>query len=152
MKIRLKLPIVLLAISCAALGCARHVSLRDVGSTTSEIGVRLTTRDAEDLSGVLLALTDDAVSLEVHYEIRGRVSLDGVGDSRRVVVDGVPVPGEIVGVDRHDGSRTARVRRTLPLDEVAGMTFHRSRTEASTAPVVSHLLGPAVGGLLALFL
>ncbi len=150
MKTHSRLAAVLLLLSLAALGCARHVSLSDAGAESSEVGVRLTTHDAEELNGMLLALTDDAVSVVAFYEIGGQVALDGVGDSRRVVVDGATVPGQIVGVDRQDGRRVARVRRTLPLDEVARMTFHRTRTEVSTASIVSHLLGPAVGGLLAL--
>ncbi len=133
-------------------GCARRVSLADVAEEGGNVGVVVTTGDGESHSGALVSMTEERLVVKVTYRLGARVSLAGVGESRRVLIDGEPVPGTLAGVDRENGERVARVTLVFALEDVARVTFHRSRTEARTAPIVSHLLGPIVGGLLSLLI
>ena len=66
-------------------------------------------------------------------EVSGR--LLSLGGGKAVV--------EVQGPDGID------VRRTFDLDQVSRATFHREANEAALAPIVSLLLGPVVGVLLA---
>jgi hypothetical protein len=78
------------------------------------------------------------------------VEIVGSGESLGVVVAGVRVPGEVVEVDRPEIARVARVRRSLASGAIEEATFYRSAGEASLATILSLVVGPTVGGLLAL--
>ena len=130
-------------------GCARHAPLEDMAAGGADVGVRATTFAGEELTGRLVSLTEETLVVEVAYEIVGDVKLAGVGEFRRVVVDGEEVPGTIADVERSGERKTALVVRTFPLNEVSRITFHESQGESSLATVVSHLLGPIIGIVLA---
>jgi len=109
----------------------------------------LTTLAGEEFEATLVSLTEETIVVRVAYEIGGKVELEGVGESRRVVVDGEEVPGTISDVEREGERKTALVVRSFLLIELSEVTFHESQGESSLATVVSHLLGPLVGILLA---
>ena len=137
------------AVVCAA-GCARHVAAPELGAAGADVGVVVRLESGDVMSGRLLSLQGDDVHAELEYRVGEDAELRGVGDRRRVVVDGRNVPGEIVAIERDGVTTVARVRRRLKLGEIDEMTFHRSGREASLGPVVSAVLGPVVGALLAL--
>lgn len=134
---------------CVA-GCARHVAAPELGAAGADVGVvvRLVTGDV--MGGRLLSLDGDEIQAEFVYRIGENAELRGLGDRRRVVVEGRDVLGEIVAMERDGITLVVRVRRRLELAEIDEMTFHRSAREASLGPIVSAVLGPVVGALLAL--
>jgi hypothetical protein len=134
----------------AATGCARQVPLAGLSAAGADVGVILRTAGGEEIRGRLLSLTEREMVVDALYPEGDGVEIKGVGDNRRVAVDGQRVPGDFVGVERVDGVRVARVRRTLGVGEVERATFHRSKREVSLGTILSLLLGPGVGGLLAL--
>ncbi len=141
---------ILILCACAlACGCSKRVPLEDVGESGADIGVRMTTAAGEELEGALVSLDFGLLVVEVPYQIGRGAELRGTGDDQRVVVEGEEVPGRVVRVVWEDNNRTADVERTFPLSEVAQATFHRSTAEARSAPLVSTLLGPLVGLILA---
>jgi hypothetical protein len=143
-----------LAVAVASLllacGCARQVPLDDLAAGGGDVGVFVRTAEGEDIRGQLVSLTGREMVVVARHAEGGVVAIQGFGDDRRVVVDGVRIDGEVVGVDRVEGVRVARVRRTLRITEIERATFHRSGGEASLAAILSLVLGPSVGGLLAL--
>jgi len=146
-------PIVLTAVIAALLltcGCARQVPLSDLSAGGAVVGVMARTVAGEEIRGELLSLTQRELAVLAHYTEGEGIKIEGFGDARRVVIDGTRVDGEVVGVDRVDGARVARVRRTFPILDIDRATFHRSRQEVSLGAILSLLLGPSVGGLLAL--
>lgn len=146
-------PIVVASAVAAVLlvaGCSRHVPLSDLSAGGAVVGVVVTTADGDEIRGELLSITEREMVVLAHYTEGGGVKIEGFGDDRRVVVDGTRVAGDVVSVDHVDGGRIARVRRALRVLDVERATFHRSGQEASLAAVLGLLLGPSVGGLLAL--
>lgn len=144
---RLALPVV------AALllpGCARYVESSELDSAGSSIGVILTLEDGETARGRVLSLDGDEITIEFKYRLGGGTDLRGLGDRRRVVVNGRDVPGEITAVDREGATTVVYLERRLRFRDIEEMTFHRSGREASLGPVVSAMLGPMIGALLAL--
>lgn len=144
------IPVVALAALLLAGGCARQVPLGDLSGGGAVVGVIVRTVDGEEIRGELLSVTARELVVLAEYEEGGGVRIDGFGDGRRVVAGGARVEGEVVRVDRVDGVRVARVRRIIKTPDVERATFHRSRREVSLASLLSLLLGPSVGGLLAL--
>jgi hypothetical protein len=134
---------------CAA-GCARHVPSSELDALGADVGVTIRLKDGHNVRGRLLSLDGDQVHTELIYRLGVETELRGLGDRRRVVVGGDDVPGEIVGVEREGITTLVRVRRYIRLEEIDEMTFHRSGREASLGPVVSAVLGPIIGALLAL--
>jgi hypothetical protein len=133
-------------------GCSRQVPLSQISAQGTDVGVIVTTVDGEELRGRLLSLTEREMVIVAHYVEGGVVEIKGYGDARRVVVDGARVAGDVVGVDRLDGARVARVRRVLGTRDVDRATFHRSGREVSLATTLSLILGPVVGASLGLIL
>ena len=131
-------------------GCARRVPLSDLSSGGAVVGVVARTAGGEEIRGELLAVTERDMFVLASYTEGGGVDIEGFGDGRRVIVDGERVDGEVVRVDRLEGARVARVRRTLAIQGIERATFHRSGEEVSLASLLSLLLGPSIGGLLAL--
>lgn len=151
-----KAPIVLLALlvflvflAVATSGCARRAPIATLGDR-GDVGVVLDLASGETLRGRLLSIDGGEMTLEVHYAVRGDVRLTGSGDRRRLEDGGAPVPGELVSVERDGSERIATVCRTIDVGEIDRATFHRDAGEASLGPVLSSVVGPAVGALLAL--
>ena len=146
----LRASVILILCACVlACGCSKRVPLEDVGESGADIGVRLTTVAGEELEGTLMSFDSERLVVEVPYLIGRGAELRGTGDDQTVVVEGEEVPGRVVRVVLKDNNRTAEVERTFPLREVAQATFHRSTAETRSAPLVSTLLGPLVGLILA---
>lgn len=146
----LRTSVILILCACVlACGCSKRVPLEDVAESGADVGVRMTTVAGEELEGMLMSFDSERLVVEVPYLIGRGAELRGTGDDQRVVVDGEDVPGRVVRVEFKDNNRTAEVERTFPLREVAKATFHRSTAETRTAPLVSTLLGPLVGLILA---
>ncbi len=133
-----------------ASGCAQQVPLDDLSAGPAYVGVVVTMVDGEELRGELLSVTEREMVVIARYAESHGVEIEALGDDRRVVVNGTRVAGEVVGVDLLDGARVARVRRAIRVQDIDRATFHRSAQEASLAATLSLLLGPSVGGLLAL--
>jgi hypothetical protein len=147
---RATLPAAVVAAILAVTGCARQVPLAGLLAGGADVGVIVRTVEGEEIRGGLVSLTKrEMVVVAVYVEGEG-VEIKGVGGGRWVAVDGARVPGDLVGVERIDGVRVARVERTLPVVDVDRATFHRSGQEVSLATILSLFLGPSVGGLLAL--
>lgn len=140
--------LVVLALSLA--GCARYVESSELDASGADVGVVVTLETGETAVGRLLSLEGDEVRVELTYRLGGGTDLRGLGDRRRVVVDGKDVPGEITAVGRDGATTVVSLRRSLRLQEIDEMTFHRSGREASLGPVVAAVLGPLIGALLAL--
>jgi hypothetical protein len=134
----------------AAAGCSRQVPLAGLSAGGADVGVIVRTADGEEIRGRLLSLTEREMVVVASYVEGGGVEVKGVGDNRWVALHGERVRGDFLGVETVDGQRVARVRRTLGVEEIGRATFHRSRREMSLATILSLLLGPSVGGLLAL--
>jgi hypothetical protein len=131
-------------------GCAREVPLADVASGGAVVGVAARTSGGEEIRGELVSLDEREMIVVAQYVEGDGVEIEGFGDDRRVIVGGARVDGEVVAVERVGGVRVARVRRSLRVLDVDRATFHRSGQEVSLAAILSLLLGPSVGGLLAL--
>ena len=146
---------VLGALACLAgvlclFGCARYVPAAELDASGAEVGVVVRFSGGAAVSGQLLALDGDKARVELIYVLGGETDLRGTGDRRRLIVDGGDVPGEVVAVEREGIRTVVRLHRSVRLDEMEEMTFHRSGREASLGPLVSAVLGPAIGALLAL--
>jgi hypothetical protein len=133
-------------------GCARRVPAADLGAAGAEVGIRATMKSGETVAGRLLSMTGDLLVVEAIYEEAGGAEVVGRGSAARVVVDGGPVAGAVLGVEGARGARVARVERKLPVADVRSATFHRSGREASLGPLVGLMLGPLLGSLLGLLL
>ena len=144
----------MLAVAVVALltaGCARRVPVADLGDAGAHVGVVVVLESGESFSARLLSLSPDGMELETYHPIGGAVTLQGAGSDLRVERRGRQMPGELVSLERGEGGgRTAIVRRTVSLDDVSSVTFHRSGSEVSLGPVLSLFIGPLVGVLLAL--
>ncbi|MFH1864911.1 MAG: hypothetical protein ABIK85_03430 [Candidatus Eisenbacteria bacterium] len=144
----------LLVLVCACLvicGCARHVSLAELGSSEAVVWVRLTTSDDERITGQVVSLDAGSMVVAARYELGGDIQVrERDGDS--VLYSGTErVPGRFVGIDSEEQRRVAIVHRTFPAIDIAIATFHESRGERSLASIVSLLLGPAIGGAIGFF-
>lgn len=137
-------------LAALASGCARRVSVADLEGGGAEVGAVVTLTSGETVRCRLLSLSGEEMLVEVYYPLRGNVELRGSGPYRTVAMDGEPVRGELTTVERDGTQRTARVRRTILLNEIANATFHRSGSEASLGPILSAVTGPVLGALLAL--
>lgn len=142
----------LAALLLCAPGCSKRVPLSSLAEGGAEVGAKLRTSSGERMEGLLVSMTDSAVRLEVEYAVRGDVSIRGTGERRIVYSGDDPIPGELLRVERRDGLSYATVDRTVALEDVVSMTFHRSRSEASLSPILSAVLGPLVGASVALIL
>ena len=150
MKQRMRCLVASAVLALCAAGCARYVASSELGALGADVGVVIRLEGGESVRGKLLSLAGDEVHAELIYEVGEGVELRGLGDRRRVVVDGEDAPGEIVAIEREGVTSVVRVRRAIRLEEIDEMTFHRSGREASLGPVVSAILGPVIGALLAL--
>ncbi|MFH1689838.1 MAG: hypothetical protein ABIE42_06315 [Candidatus Eisenbacteria bacterium] len=141
----------LLVFVCACLvtcGCARHVSLAELGPSEAVVWVMLTTSDDERIIGQVVSLDAGSMVVAVRHELGGEVRVrERDGDS--ALYSGTErVPGRFVGVDSEEQRRVAVVHRTFRAVDILTATFHESRAERSLASIVSLLLGPAIGGAL----
>ena len=133
-------------------GCTRQVPVGELSAAGTDVGVIVKMADGEELRGQLLSVTEREMVVVAYYVAGGVTEIEGFGEARRVVVDGTRVPGDVVGVDRLDGARVARVRRVLRIQDIERATFHRSGQEASLAKILSFIIGPVVGATLGLVL
>lgn len=144
--------LVLVCVGIVSCGCARHVSLAELGSSGAVVWVRLTTSDDERVTGQVVSLDAGSMVVAARYELGGDIRVrERDGDS--ALYSGTErVPGQFVGVESEEQRRVAIVHRTFPAIDIATATFHESRGERSLAFIISLLLGPAVGGALGLVL
>ena len=144
-----------LLLVCAGLvacGCARRVSLAELGPSGAVVGVRLTTSDGEQISGRVISLDAGSMVVAVRHAIAGDVRVRERGGERTLYSGTERVPGRFVRVDTEEDRRTAVVHRTFRAVDIASATFHESKGERSLSSIVSLLLGPVVGGGLGLVL
>ena len=139
-------------VGLAACGCARHVSLAELGTSGAVVGVRLTTSEGEQVSGRVISLDAGSMVVAVRHAITGDVRVRELGGERTLYSGAERVPGQFVRVDTDEGARTAVVHRTFRAVDIASATFHESKGERSLSSIVSLLLGPIVGGTLGLVL
>lgn len=132
-----------------ASGCGHHVPIAELSARGVDVGVTVTTVDGEEIRGTLESITPRGMVVVADYVEGDSVEIEGAGESLRVLVEGVPVPGEVVDVDRPGIARVARVRRSLAVEAIEGASFYRSAGEASLATILSLVVGPGFGGLLA---
>lgn len=144
--------LMLVCVGLAACGCARHVSLAELGTSGAVVGVRLTTSEGEQVSGRVISLDAGSMVVAVRHAIAGDVRVRERGGERTLYSGTERVPGRLVRVDTDEGVRTAVVHRTIRAVDIASATFHESRGERSLSSIVSLLLGPIVGGTLGLVL
>jgi len=146
-----KMPVLaLVCLACLASGCAKRVDATDLAGGGADVGVTVTLKSGESLRGRLMALDGEEMTVEASYVLGGDASVSGAGEARRVEIGGSAVPGRLVSVRTVDESRVATVERGIDIGSVARATFHRSAGDASLGPVLSLIVGPAVGALLAL--
>ncbi|MBD3368441.1 MAG: hypothetical protein GF405_09775 [Candidatus Eisenbacteria bacterium] len=132
-------------------GCARRTPAARLAEEGGEVEVRLIMSDGETLNGRVVSLTRIDLVVDAVYTEGGGVSIDGMPDDRRVVVDGAEVEGRLLDVSRtSEGRVQATVRRTLPLHSIAEADFARSRRDVTLGTLISQIAGPAVGLLLGL--
>ena len=146
-----KLVVCACAVGAALLasGCARDVPIAELSGSGAVVGVVVTTVDGEEVRGTLESITPRGMVVVADYVEGGGVEIVGAGQSISVLVEGTPVPGEVVGVERPEVARVARVRRSFAAGAIEEATFYRSAGEASLATILSLVVGPSVGGLLA---
>ena len=147
--------LVLLAVVCACLavsGCARHVSLSELGASDAVVWVRLTTAEDERIVGQVVSLDAGSMVVEVRHDLGGDVSVRKRGDEEALYSGTERLPGEFVRVDRENGNRVAVVHREFHAVDIDAATFHESSGERSLASIVSLLLGPVIGGSLGFIL
>jgi hypothetical protein len=148
-----RLLIVALALLAAlTAGCAKRVAAEELDAGGARVGAVVALASGETVRCRVLSLSRDTALVEVYYTIGGRTELRGTGDARYISVDGERVPGELVAVERDGADRTALVQRSVRLSDIRSATFHRSGSEASLGPILSTLIGPVVGALLALLI
>lgn len=146
---------VLLALVCACLltgGCARQVSLADLGSSGAVVWVRLTTSDEERVEGEMVSLDAGSMVVLVKHELRGDVRVRERDGASTVYSGTERLPGEFVRIESSEDRRVAVVQRTFRASTIATATFHENKGERSLGSIVSLLLGPVVGGVLAFVL
>jgi hypothetical protein len=151
-KRRVGVPVIAwLALVCAGLvacGCARHVSLAELGPSGAVVWVRLTTSDGEQVPGRVISLDAGSMVVAVQHAIDGDVRVRERGGDQALYSGTERVPGRFVSVDTDEGGRVAVVHRTFRALDIASARFHESRGERSLSSIVSLLLGPAIGGAL----
>jgi len=146
-----------LLLACAiaaalASGCARQTPLAEVGAEGVEVWVRLTTTGGEKVTATLVSLDAGSIVVETRHRLQGDVRVRERG-GEPALYNGVDrMPGDLVRVDTSDGARYAVVHRAFRALEVESATFHDSRGQRSLAGILSHLIGPVVGGALAAIL
>ena len=140
--------VVLVCAGLAASGCARHVSLAELGPSGAPVGVRLTTSDGEQVTGQVISLDAASLVVAVRHAIEGDVRVQERGGDEALYSGTERVPGRFVRVDTDEGERVAVVHRTFQTVDIVSATFHESRGERSLSSILSHLLGPAVGATL----
>jgi len=146
---------VLLALVCACAvvcGCARHVSLAELGPSGAVVWVRMMTSDNEQVIGQVVSLDADSMVVAVRHELGGDVLVRDRGGESALYSGTERVPGRLIGVESGDQGSAAVVHRTFRAGDIATATFHESKGERSLAFIVSLLLGPAAGGALGLIL
>ena len=140
--------LVLVCAGFAACGCARHVSLAELGSSGAVVGAKLMTSDGEQVTGRVISLDAGSVVIAVRHVIAGDIRVRERGGERALYSGTERVPGRFVRVDTDEGKRTAVVHRTFRAVDITSATFHESSGERSLSSIVSLLLGPVVGGTL----
>lgn len=141
-----------LAIVGTLAGCSRHVPLSDVGPSGADVWARVTTSGGELVTGRLVSLTAGGVVVAQEYPVVGDYRLSDRGGERALYAGTERVPGELVRIGTRDGVRYAVVHRRFKALDVESATFHGSRGERSLASILSLIIGPVVGGALALVL
>jgi len=145
--------VLLVVCACLAVsGCARHVSLSELGASDAVVWVLLTTAENERIVGQVVSLDAGSMVVEVRHELGGNVSVRKRGDEDAVYNVTERLPGKFVRVDREDGNRLAVVHREFRAIDIDTATFHESSGERSLASIVSLLLGPVIGGALGFIL
>ena len=144
--------LVLVCAGLVACGCARHVSLAELGPSGAVVWVRLTTSDGEQVTGRVISLDAGSMVVGVRHAIEGDVRVRERGGDRALYSGTERVPGRFVRIDTDEGGRVAVVHRMFPAVDIASATFHESRGERSLSSIVSLLLGPIIGGALGLAL
>lgn len=140
--------VVLVCAGLAASGCARHVSLAELGASGATVGVRLTVSDGEQVTGQVVSLDAVSMVVAVRHAIEGDIRVRERGGDQALYSGTERVPGRFVRVDTDDGERVAVVHRTFQTIDIVSASFHETRGERSLSSILSHLLGPAVGGTL----
>ena len=140
--------VVLVCAVLAASGCARHVSLAELGPSGATVGVRLTISDGEQVTGQVVSLDAVSMVVAVRHAIEGDVRVRERGGDQALYSGTERVLGRLVRVDTDEGERVAVVHRTFQTVDIVSATFHESRRERSLSSILSHLLGPAVGATL----
>ena len=140
--------LVLVCAGLVACGCARHVSLAELGPSGAVVWVRLTTSDGEQVTGRVISLDAGSMVVGVRHAIRGDVRVRERGGDRALYSGTERVPGRLVRVDTNEAGRMAVVHRTFQAVDIASATFHESKGERSLSSIVSLLLGPAIGAAL----
>ncbi len=142
----------MVALAALAAGCARRVPMGDLEAGGAQVGAVVVMGDGETFRCRVLSLSRETAIVEAYYVVGGDVALRGSGDERYIAVDGRRVPGEIVEIRLDEATRTVTLRRSLNVADIDTATFHRSGSEASLGPILSALVGPVVGALLALLI
>ena len=140
--------VMLVCAGLAASGCARHVSLAELGPSGATVGVRLTTSDGEQVTGRVVSLDAGSMVVAVRHVIEGDVRVRERGGDQALYSGTERVPGRFVRVETDEGERVAVVQRTFQAVDIASATFHESRGERSLSSILSHFLGPAIGATL----
>jgi len=136
------------ALALLSAGCAKNTPLADVGASGADIYVLLRTTDGESITGTLVSLDARAMVVETRQAVAGDTMVrerDGVS----ALYSGVDrLPGEVVDVESSPGGRVAVLHRTFRAVEIESATFHEARGQRSLAKLLSHIVGPVVGGTL----
>jgi hypothetical protein len=140
--------LILLGALIAAAGCARTVSLADVGSSGPPIWVRLTTTDAETVTGQLVSLDAGGIVVSERHRLVGDVRVRELGGEQALYSGVDRLPGELAAVETDADGRFAVVHRAFRAVDVSSASFHEGGGERSLATILSLLLGPVVGGAL----
>jgi hypothetical protein len=142
-----------LACAClAAAGCARTVSLAEIGSTGAPVWVRLSTSDGEEVVGHVVSLDAGTMVVATRHRLAGDVRVRTRGGEEALYDGADRMPGEVARVEREEDRRYAVVHRKFRALDIENATFHESGGERSLASIVSHLLGPVVGAALGFLL
>lgn len=152
---RLRRPRLWAVVACTALllvafGCARRTSMKDLGSSGATLWARVSTSEGEKVTGELVSLDAARLIVALRYDVKGDVRIRGTGDAARLFSGTSEVAGELVAVTREEGGRVALVHRTFRAADIESVTFHQDGGSRSLGSIVSTLLGPVVGGALAL--
>jgi len=133
-------------------GCAKRTPLADAASAGIDVWVRLETEEGESVTGVLVSLDARAIVVDTRHTLSDDVRVRDRAGRRGLYSGTERLPGEVVEVESGEAGRTAVVRRTFRALEIESATFHEGSGQRSLANILSHILGPIVGGTLGLII